>query len=108
MYRCNHECTETSGLVCKVIYTIVVMTATLIVAATVTNGIGVVEGGTARLPWRLSKEMTYFARATTAAPVGKQNVVIMGRRTWQSIPLRFRPLKNRLNIVLSRDENFRK
>jgi dihydrofolate reductase len=80
--------------------------ATLIVAATTANGIGIVEGATAKLPWRLPKEMAYFARVTTAAPLGKQNAVVMGRRTWQSIPLRFRPLNHRLNVILSRNEVF--
>jgi len=83
------------------------MTATLIVAATATNGIGIIEGTTAKLPWRLPKEMAYFARVTSAAPKGQQNALIMGRRTWQSIPPKFRPLANRLNIILTRDEQFR-
>lgn len=81
---------------------------TIIVAATTTNGIGVVEGAVARLPWKLSKEMAYFARATTSAPLTRQNSVIMGRRTWESIPMRFRPLKQRLNVILSRDGTFHK
>ena len=74
---------------------------TLIVAATSTNGIG--KGG--RLPWRLSKEITYFAKVTTAAPEGKTNAVIMGRNTWKSIPSKFRPLQKRVNIVLSRNKD---
>jgi dihydrofolate reductase len=80
---------------------------TLIVAATSKNlGIGK-NGG---LPWRLKSEMQYFARVTTrlpeqyaSLPKGKvQNAVIMGRKTWESIPKKFRPLKERLNVVLSR------
>ncbi|KAJ7071051.1 dihydrofolate reductase-like domain-containing protein [Mycena amicta] len=75
---------------------------TLIVAATKANGIG----QNAQLPWRLPKEMAYFARVTSNAPADKLNGVIMGRNTWESIPLRFRPLKNRLNVVVSRNPSF--
>ena len=75
---------------------------TLIVAATLSNGIG--QNG--RLPWRLPKEMAYFARTTTNAPEGTMNVVIMGRNTWESIPERFRPLKNRANVVITRNETY--
>lgn len=73
---------------------------TLIVACTASNGIG--KNG--NLPWRLSKEMGYFARVTTSTPANKRNAVIMGRKTWESIPDKFRPLKERINIVVtSRD-----
>ncbi|KAK7754227.1 hypothetical protein SLS62_003804 [Diatrype stigma] len=76
---------------------------TLIVAATRNMGIG--RAGT--LPWTgLKKEMAYFARVTKRLPSTTQppavNAVIMGRKTWDSIPPRFRPLKGRLNIVISR------
>jgi len=74
---------------------------TLIVAATSTNGIG--KGG--QLPWRLPKEMAYFAKVTSAAPEGKTNVVVMGRNTWESIPPKFRPLQKRANIVVSRNKD---
>jgi len=72
---------------------------TLIVAATSTNGIG--KGG--QLPWHLSKDMAYFARVTSSAPDGKMNAVIMGRKTWESIPEKFRPLSKRVNVVISRN-----
>jgi dihydrofolate reductase len=75
---------------------------TIIVAATKQNGIG----QNSSLPWRLSKEMKYFAQATTAAPDGKLNAVIMGRNTWESIPKRHRPLPNRLNLVTSRNNDY--
>ncbi|KAI1144495.1 dihydrofolate reductase-like domain-containing protein [Hypoxylon sp. FL0543] len=85
---------------------------TLIVAATRNMGIG--RNGT--LPWTgLRKEMAYFARVTkhleptatttitaAAPPTAPMNAVIMGRKTWDSIPPKFRPLKGRLNIVVSR------
>lgn len=55
------------------------------------------------LPWRLSKEMKYFRQVTSSTfDNSKQNVVIMGRKTWESIPPKFRPLPNRVNVVISR------
>jgi dihydrofolate reductase len=81
-------------------------TLTLILAATPSLGIG--KSGT--LPWPLlKKEMGYFARVTkrvfpssnTSGP-RKLNAVLMGRKTWDSIPPKFRPLKDRLNIVVTR------
>ncbi|KAJ7634282.1 dihydrofolate reductase-like domain-containing protein [Mycena polygramma] len=75
---------------------------TIIVAATKSNGIG----QNSQLPWRLSKEMAYFARATSNAPAGGTNTVIMGRKTWESIPTKFRPLRNRVNIVVSRNASY--
>ena len=75
---------------------------TIIVAATKQNGIG--QNST--LPWRIPKEMKYFARATSAAPDGKLNAVVMGRNTWESIPKRHRPLPNRVNLVTSRNKDY--
>ncbi|KAI5958766.1 DFR1 [Candida margitis] len=55
------------------------------------------------LPWRLRKEMAYFRRVTTrTVDPSLRNAVIMGRKTWESIPSKFRPLPNRLNVILSR------
>lgn len=55
------------------------------------------------LPWRLSREMKYFRQVTSmTADPSKRNAVIMGRKTWDSIPVKFRPLPNRLNVVVSR------
>ncbi|CCC68234.1 hypothetical protein NCAS_0B01500 [Naumovozyma castellii] len=55
------------------------------------------------LPWRLSKEMKYFRQVTSSTfDPAKKNAVIMGRKTWESIPARFRPLPNRINVVISR------
>lgn len=49
--------------------------------------------------------MGYFARVTkrVATSSNKVNAVLMGRKTWDSIPTKFRPLKDRLNIVITRD-----
>jgi len=59
------------------------------------------------LPWRLKSEMKYFSETTTKTKdPSKINAVIMGRKTWESIPMKFRPLKNRYNIILSRQANY--
>jgi dihydrofolate reductase len=72
---------------------------TIIVAAT-SSALGI--GLKGLLPWRLKHEIAYFKRATTFHPANLTNVVIMGRKCWESIPPRFRPLPGRHNIVLSR------
>lgn len=74
---------------------------TLIVAAT-SPALGIGLNG--QLPWRLRSELAYFARVTKR---GGHNAVIMGRKTWASIPARFRPLPDRLNIVLTRDSSLK-
>lgn len=67
-----------------------------IVVARARNG---VIGRDGRLPWRLRSDLQLFKANTIGKPC------IMGRATWESLPLR--PLPGRLNIVLSRDERFR-
>ncbi|KAF9676867.1 hypothetical protein SADUNF_Sadunf08G0048000 [Salix dunnii] len=71
----------------------------VVVAATRDMGIG--KDG--RLPWRLPSDLKFFKEITlgTTDPV-KQNAVLMGRKTWESIPIRHRPLPGRLNVVLTR------
>lgn len=59
------------------------------------NGVIGRDGG---LPWRLKSDMALFKATTLGKPV------IMGRRTWDSLPRR--PLPGRLNLVLSRDLSF--
>lgn len=55
-------------------------------------------GAAGQLPWRLKDDMAHFKRTTMGAPV------IMGRKTWESLPKR--PLPGRPNIVISRDWNY--
>ncbi|OWB77056.1 hypothetical protein B5S32_g1215 [[Candida] boidinii] len=63
-------------------------------------------GYNGQLPWRLKKEMKYFRDITTKTQnPDKKNVLIMGRKTWESIPTKFRPLPGRINIVLTRNLN---
>ena len=56
-----------------------------------------------RLPWKLSSDMTRFKELTEG---GGFNSVIMGRKTWDSLPDAFRPLPERVNIVMSRDTDW--
>jgi dihydrofolate reductase len=52
------------------------------------------------IPWRVPEDMARFRELTTG------HTVIMGRRTWDSLPARFRPLPDRRNVVLSRQAGF--
>ena len=52
------------------------------------------------LPWRLKSDMERFRILTEGDGF---NSVIMGRKTWDSLPETFRPLPDRVNIVMSRD-----
>ncbi len=56
-----------------------------------------------RLPWKLPTDMAHFVNTTRQAPAGQTNAVIMGRKTWDSIPPKYRPLDQRTNIVVSRN-----
>ena len=57
---------------------------------------GGVIGNAGGLPWHVPQDLANFKRLTFGCPV------IMGRKTWDSLPHRFRPLPGRLNIVLTR------
>ncbi|RKP32336.1 hypothetical protein METBISCDRAFT_21604 [Metschnikowia bicuspidata] len=70
------------------------------VVAAMTPKFGI--GANGKLPWRLKQETKYFKDITSHASEDSINAVIMGRKTWESIPAKFRPLPNRLNIVISR------
>ncbi|RBP97392.1 diacylglycerol kinase [Bifidobacterium aemilianum] len=56
------------------------------------------EGG---MPWHLAEDMQRFKELTVSHPV------IMGRKTWESLGAKFRPLPKRDNIVISRDPEYR-
>ena len=73
----------------------------IIVAVDKNFGIGK-EG---RLPWHLRADLKHFRALTTTASPGKTNAVVMGRKTWESLPTQFRPLPGRINLVLSHDKD---
>lgn len=76
----------------------------MIVAVDEHNGIG--KNG--HLPWHFKKEYKYFRDTTrkTENP-NKQNMIIMGHRTWDSLDPKYRPLPNRRNIILTRNANYK-
>jgi dihydrofolate reductase len=76
---------------------------TVIIAATKSNGIG----QNSQLPWHLPKEIAYFSRVTKAAPAGLMNAVVMGKKTWESIPKKFKPLPKRVNVIVSRNTEYK-
>ena len=57
-------------------------------------------GKDGKLPWRLKGDMAHFQELTQGHPV------IMGRKTWESIPEKFRPLPGRTNVVITRDAEY--
>ena len=63
------------------------------------------KGGLAKngqMPWQLPSELKYFKAITIGTG---HNAIIMGRKTWQALPEKNKPLKNRLNVILSRQDN---
>ncbi|MET8798306.1 dihydrofolate reductase [Nocardia sp. NPDC004568] len=52
------------------------------------------------IPWRVPEDMARFKETTAGHPV------VMGRRTWDSLPARFRPLPGRRNIVVTRQHGW--
>ncbi|MFM9035790.1 MAG: dihydrofolate reductase [Mycobacterium sp.] len=60
-----------------------------------------VIGRDGAIPWRVPEDLARFRDLTMG------HTVVMGRRTWESLPARFRPLPGRRNVVLSRDRGYR-
>lgn len=81
-----------------------VLPITSVIAITPSYGIG--KGGV--VPWayvnvHLPRDMQYFRESTTkTSDPNKVHVVVMGRKTWESVPLKNRPLKNRINFIVSK------
>jgi dihydrofolate reductase len=68
-----------------------------LVAAVARGGVIGRDGG---IPWRLPEDMARFRELTMGHPV------VMGRRTWESLPDQFRPLPGRGNVVVTRDSDW--
>ncbi|RFO96891.1 dihydrofolate reductase [Rhodoferax lacus] len=68
-----------------------------LVFARSTSGVIGVDGG---LPWHLPEDLAHFKRTTLGCPV------IMGRKTWDSLPPKFRPLPGRANVVVTRQADW--
>ena len=54
-------------------------------------------GRAGTMPWHLPQDLAHFKRTTLGCPV------VMGRKTWESLPPRFRPLPGRRNVVVTRN-----
>lgn len=68
-----------------------------LIYARAANGVIGING---TLPWHLPEDLAHFKRTTLGCPV------IMGRKTWDSLPPRFRPLPGRSNIVITRQSDW--
>jgi dihydrofolate reductase len=71
---------------------------TVVLVAAVAHGGVIGRDGT--VPWHLPEDMAFFRELTTGHPV------VMGRRTWDSLPDRFRPLPGRRNIIVTRNPSW--
>lgn len=75
------------------------------IIAAISKNYAIGENGT--LPWDLPKEYIFFKNQTTKTiNKNKKNAVIMGRKTWESIPEKYRPLKDRINVIISKEMTF--
>jgi dihydrofolate reductase len=61
---------------------------------------GGVIGAQGGLPWHVPEDLAHFKEITLGQPV------VLGRRTWDSLPERFRPLPGRENIVITRQQDW--
>lgn len=68
-------------------------------------------GNQGKLAWHIPEDMAHFKQITTSnsgitSKYDLYNVVVMGRKTWESIPPKYRPLEKRFNVVLSNSQEY--
>ncbi|WP_460800402.1 dihydrofolate reductase [Microbacterium sp. GXF6406] len=73
------------------------MTRVGLIWAEAAGGVIGAEGG---MPWHVPEDLAHFKDVTMGSPV------VMGRKTWDSLPERFRPLPGRENIVITRQQDW--
>ena len=71
----------------------------IILATDINGGIGLNND----IPWNFSKDMEFFRNITKSNNIFDKAIVIMGRKTWDSLPVK--PLPNRINVVITRNED---
>ncbi len=74
------------------------MSSCVVIVAAMT--VGGVIGRNGKLPWHIPEELEEFWRITTGG------TVVMGRKTWESLPQSVRPLPERKNVVVTNDRNY--
>ena len=72
----------------------------MIISFLVAHDLNRLIGGNGTMPWHLPDDMRWFRNQSIGKPI------IMGRKTYESIPKKFRPLKDRHNIVLTKNEAY--
>lgn len=92
-----------TGSICALCIAQMSLKISSVIAVTPSWGIGQLGA----VPWvaaglHLRHDLAFFRETTTKTnDPSKRNIAVMGRRTWESIPLKYRPLKDRINVVLS-------
>lgn len=71
---------------------------TVTIIAAVDKQLAIAKNG--KIPWHLAADMKHFSEITA------EGTVVMGRKTYESLPSRFKPLPGRKNVIITKDVNF--
>jgi dihydrofolate reductase len=74
------------------------------VVVAIDDALGIGKQG--QVPWHLPGDLAHLVALTRHSGGDRPNAVIMGRKTWESIPLRYRPLAGRHNVVITRQPGY--